>query len=83
MALKKRIACLEERVSPSERITKIWRYLMPTQEEIDSGWQLAIRRSYDPVGKSWSTESVKIDVKELMNTGRVIEYCLPVLSSTT
>lgn len=71
MALDRRIAVLEAKKAPHEGPVEIW-WLSPTaQEDLERGWQRAIRNYYDPKRNLWDSEEVRIDAELYGRLGQI------------
>jgi len=71
MAIDRRIAALEAKKAPRKGPDVIWWLSPTTEQDLQRGWQLAIRNYLDRERGVWASEEVRIDPRVYLETNQI------------
>ena len=74
MALDRRIKALEAKKAPYKGPDEIWWISPTTEEDLERGWQRAIRNFCDPQRKAWGSEEVRVDARIYSESDEIIPF---------
>ena len=74
MALDRRIKALEAQKAPYKGPEEIWWISPTTQEDLERGWQRAIRNFRDPDRNAWDSEEVRVDALVYSESDEIMPF---------